>query len=535
MDLDARIERPQHQTLIIALEIGSPLGTPQQTPCATCCFLQCGRCLGLLWLEQTMAILEGHGLFWWANDPIPAQQIAPDSCVTGLLKIDRDGNISLELHGYLPSERGPFAIMQQREFPENQYIRGLMKGSGQHILLVELIRNGGQMKSNGISYERYIASTCLVSESGPVEAKLIFKRLIVPLSGYEEWLRLDAIKVTRTRRTVSAKYKRPKKAAYRLAHGSLTIDFELRDQASGDVFGTVSMKETASASLQFAEPIDLQAIKTQYRLFEDLLILLTSSDYGLDWPSVGATAKSKYSLYFRKFGSRSAGNAPKYFECVTNFAQLRDSFGAIWEAWRSKREALGPGLYLYLGTRRGIPLYVEHRFVNLVWGIEAFHRRKYPLSPTAPLKQKVNRILDQISRTQDKRWLSNKLENADEPSLGERIFEAISAVPLGFNAKRLRSFSDACAKLRNDISHFGGQRDGGSYNKFMIELNDSSDALATLYQMLLLHEIGINETILKWWVFEGFQSYPIKVQLVKVGLLDRSAVDPKSPDAKSPS
>jgi hypothetical protein len=64
---------------------------------------------------------------------------------------------------------------------------GLLKGSGQHILLVELIRNGGQMKTNGISYERYIAYTCLVCESEPVAAELTFKHLIVPLSGYEEW------------------------------------------------------------------------------------------------------------------------------------------------------------------------------------------------------------------------------------------------------------------------------------------------------------------------------------------------------------
>jgi ApeA-like protein/HEPN superfamily Apea-like protein len=485
-----------------------------------------------VWLKKTMTILEGRGLFWWADDPIPAQQIAPNSSASGLLKIDNDGSSSLELDSYLPSEHGPMSAIVQRELPADKCIRGLLKGSGQHILLIGLIRNGGQMRSNGTSYERYIAFNCLVSESGPVAAKLIFKYLIVPLSGYEEWLRLGAIKVVRTRRTVSAKYKWPKKASYHFADGSLTINFELDGQSSGAIFGTeVSMKETASASLRFTKPRDLEGIKTQYQLFEDLLILLTSTDYALDWPSVSLTKKSRCRLYFRKLGDRTVGTAPRYFECVTNFAQLRDSFGLIWEAWRSKREELGPGLYLYLGTRRGIRLYVEHRFVNLVWGIEAFHRRKYTVSPTAPLKKKVDRILEQISEKKDKKWLAKKLENAHEPSLGERIFETISAVPLGLDATRLRTFSDACAKLRNDISHFGGQRhNGGSYDDFGIELNDRNEALATLYQMLLLHEIGINKDILKWWVFEGFRSYPIKVHLAKVGLLDKSAVDLKPPE-----
>jgi hypothetical protein len=69
----------------------------------------------------------------------------------------------------------------------------------------------------------------------------------------------------------------------------------------------------------------------------------------------------------------------------------------------------------------------------------------------------------------------------------------------------------------------------------MIGLNVKSEVLATLYQMLLLHEIGIDGKILKWWVFEGFRSYPIKFHFVKAGLLDSSAIEPKHPDAKPPS
>jgi ApeA N-terminal domain 1 len=486
-------------------------------------------------LGSTMTILEGRGLFWWADDPIPAQQIAPNACVSGLLKVDNDGGSSLELDSYLPSEHGPMSVIVHRELPEDKCIRGLLKGSGQHILLVGLTRNGGQMTTNGISYERYTASNCLVSESRPVVAEPMFKQLIVPLCGYEEWLRLGAIKVVRTRQMVSAKYKRPKKAEYRLVDGSLTIEFYLDRDSSADPLGTkVSMKETAGASFRFTKPLDLDGIKIQYQLFEDLLLLLTGTDYFLDWPWTALSQENRYRIYFRRLGDRTMRIAPKYYECVTNFVQLRDSFGSIWEAWRSKHEELGPGLYLYLGTRRGIRLYVEHRFVNLVWGIEAFHRRKYFDSPTSPLKKKVNRILEQIKEGQDKRWLSKKLESAHEPSLGERILETVGAVPLGFDATRLRTFSDACAKLRNDISHFGGQRHADrSYNEFLIELIDKSEALAILYHMLLLHEIGVNEQILKGWVFQGFRSYKIKVHLVKAGLLDKSAVDPKPSDSKS--
>ena len=68
---------------------------------------------------------------------------------------------------------------------------------------------------------------------------------------------------------------------------------------------------------------------------------------------------------------------------------------------------------------------------------------------------------------------------------------------------------------------------------FAIELNNHSEALTSLYQMLLLHEIGIDKKILHHWVFDGFQSYPIKVHLAQVGLIDKSIVEPKSSKSMS--
>jgi len=36
-----------------------------------------------------------------------------------------------------------------------------------------------------------------------------------------------------------------------------------------------------------------------------------------------------------------------------------------------KRRKHGPGFYLFLGALRSREMYVEHRFANLVWGIDA--------------------------------------------------------------------------------------------------------------------------------------------------------------------
>lgn len=478
-----------------------------------------------------MSALEARGLFWWADEVIPDGYFAPESCVSGFLKIDNEGRIALELDGYLPSEHGPMSALLQRPVAGGRKIRGLLKGSGEHVLLLGLVSDGGQMTTQGISFERYSASGCLVCETNPVPQSLRFRRLIIPLSGYEEWLGLGTIKVSRTSRMVSATYKRQKKNRYDLASGSLTIDFDLRSQLSGARGGSdLTMTETGTARFSFAQAQDIDQIKKQYLLFEDLLNLLTATDYALDWPFAVFGKNHRARFYFGKHFDRQLATPPRFSECVANFPALCKTFGAVWETWQAKREELGPGVYLYLGTRRRIPLYIENRFINLVSGIEGLHRRRPPPSTPTALQEKIKRILGEITDAGDKKWLARQLRFAHEPSLGDRIFETLSKLPLGLEHKRLRTFARACNQLRNDISHYGGLRpephSKGSvtYDEFLRRVSNASEALSILYQMLLLYEIGVSAERLKWWVSQGFYSFTIKTVFARVGLIDESEV-----------
>jgi ApeA N-terminal domain 1 len=478
-----------------------------------------------------MAILEERGLFWWADEAVPEKQFRPDSRVAGLLVIDDDGRPRLELDGCLPSKHGPVTLMMRRGQLINRDVQGLLKTLNKPVLLTGLIGNGGQVSTNAMSYERYLAGQCLVADGfATPPATRAFKEIIVPLAGFEEWLRLAEIKVTSSKRMVSVKYKRPRAAVYPTGDGKLSIHFNSAMDSSGAVFGmALSLKETASAVLRFRKPLALDDLIAQYQLLEDLLLVLTGSDHTLDWPWIAADKTAQYRLYFPKLGSKAASPPPKAHECVTNFVQLHERFGNIWSEWKKKREAFGPGFYLYLGTRRGVRLYIENRFVNLVFGLEAFHRRKYPSSDLARLDAKIERIVAQVSLARDKRWLTKVLEHArDQPPLGQRLYATLREVPLGLDQTRLKRFCELCGELRNDISHYGGQRHNDMpYNDFILALKSKSQALAALYQALLLYEVGIDAKIIKAWMFDGFGSFQIKHHFVKADLLDKSVLDPK--------
>src|ERR1700746_508390 len=107
-----------------------------------------------------------------------------------------------------------------------------------------------------------------------------------------------------------------------------------------------------------------------------------------------------------------------------HFPQIQQNFGDIYTTWKAKRETFGAGFYLYLATRRGMRLYPEHRFTNLIWGIEALHRKMHPeLREATSVTKKIRRIIDEVTKKSDKTWLQRQLRYAGEPNLEQRIFE----------------------------------------------------------------------------------------------------------------
>jgi hypothetical protein len=172
--------------------------------------------------------------------------------------------------------------------------------------------------------------------------------------------------------------------------------------------------------------------------------------------------------------------------------------------------------------------------VNLIWGLEAFHRKsKHPGESEAKVEAKVARILGQIENSNDKKWLAGRLKNAHEPTLEQRLFDVIKSVPIELDDVNIRAFAKRCADLRNDISHFGADRHGRNYHDFLHELQIKSQALSIVYHMLILHEIGLPGAILRHWIYESFRTYINKQYLAEAGLLDKRAVNPASTAAEA--
>jgi hypothetical protein len=190
---------------------------------------------------------------------------------------------------------------------------------------------------------------------------------------------------------------------------------------------------------------------------------------------------------------------------------------------------VGPGFYLYLGFRRSAPIYVENRFVTLITGLEALHRKIKNDAGERGVKEKVVRIIASVIDKKDKKWLTNRLKNAHEPNLEKRLFDLFTSVDLHIDKKRLILFASQCSMIRNDLSHFGEQRNGIEYQAFIRDVTNKNEALSIIYHMIILREIGIDENMIRDWIYN--RSFSAEAYLVEANLLDKRVPQQAKPSA----
>lgn len=470
--------------------------------------------------------LNERGWFWWGDVNVPRNQFAPEGFVVGTLTVSDAGRISIELDDVMPTEDGPFAAFSQGALPPERTIAGRLKSDNRYILATNLIRAGGRWSSSGISYDRYVAQTCLVSRKR-LPAIPRVRAVDFNLSGFEEWLGLDLFKITTTRRSVGLRYSVKPQARYRGTLGGLALTRGLTSESHGS-YGARGLDLREVNTLRFTPPrsVDVPDAVEAYAQMRDFLVLLTNSEYQADWPSFALTAgQHECKAYFQV--NRSTAEPPTFFSCIAPFQQIKDQLGELFFSWLARRSALGPGVFLYLATRRGMNIYVEQKFANLVSGLEALHRSLTGNSVSTAFERKMERILGDIQDERDKTWLRKRTRGFGAPSLEQRLIEVLRPVPAGIEAKRLKVFCATFAKLRNEFAH-GGHPDSGPNSAITLQaVADMNEVLSRLYHARILMEIGLPSPMIDHWLNNSVEAGATKSFMVRAGLKPASVLQPK--------
>lgn len=468
--------------------------------------------------EPTETIIEKRGIFWWNGEKTPKGRYSPPQGVPGVLTIREDGKARLNVTesllrrskalGMTPLDHNNLDGDAERF--KDICIAGTIDGQSRFVYLKKLVYRSFGRQVDDKASEEFESELCIVGNAARphTEGSLRFSKLSISLGGLEEWRRGDLLvagdeKVDGVNRSRDLTYT-DTPIKYDLKDGTISLRTDVHCTAiEGVPYREISFQQYDWLDYQLKRATTPDAMQERFTRIEELLAILTGTYYSLDWPLISLKNKGKaetYTLYFWR--NIEKARRPEMSNLWTVFPQVRDVFGVLYENWKKKRHQYGPGFYLYLGALRGQPMYIEHRFTNLIWGIESLHREMEPSPPESrKLQKKIKSILTKsgsILNSDERGWLKSQLRNRTEPPLEYRISSTFSALPWKITKSTLDDFAKRCRERRNEISHYGGPRDRkASYTVFLRELMELTEGLTPLYHAALLHEIGLEAKTLE--------------------------------------
>lgn len=462
-------------------------------------------------------ILSERGYFWDAKIELSETLFAPDEAVYGLLEVDEEGSIRLELDGLL---KGPGSIDFNSEKTNEQLdICGKLKSDASSVMLIGAYRNGQTYSTHNISHEKFVSLHCLASKCEVEMLKKQFKNLrsVKAYCGsYKSLFAVQNIKYKKTRRKITAAYKFDKARVIKGVTRTVIIDQDIKIPYGNErQLDHIELDCCPTIEVKFPSMISVQEASLEFTRIQDLLTILTGRRCDIGWPRVIDQKNDTFvTLYYLR--GRQLHEGLERHHCWTHICQIDSNIQDIISSWFERREILGAGIFLYLATRRGMDMYAEHRFMSLMWGLEAFHRALSPQADDAAVRNKIDRIIEAVA-PKDRRWLRKRLSGPVEPGLDTRIYKLFESLPIGISSIELSRFAQECRTIRNNISHFGSiQRSEGEsdYDR----LNKLSMAVSYLYHLRVLMEISVPKDHIRWIAIQSFSAGFIRRSLQAVGI-----------------
>ena len=463
--------------------------------------------------------IDERGHFWWADESIPEGHFAPENAVTGLIQVDANGATKLTLDNVLSRSPGrPTLDFGASPAGEQELAAvGLIKRGKEHVRLEQLSNIGlsfgvAQHTSEYLRARLCVRGHRLITDLPP---NRYCTGIRLSLAGFEEWLQFHNLKLEASNAEFAVRIPQLPEKKFELENATISVGVEVNSRSENPKTALL-LRQEGYLIYTPKSPMTLDEVRDTVRKLEDLLVLLTDCERTLGFPQVRINGADDWSQVSYETLQRREKEIDRS-DLWTTFQNLSPDFGKIATAWFAKSVEFGPGFHLYLGNRRGMQLYVEHRFANLGWGLEAFHRSKGEGTSNTALAKKIERILNAVDKT-DHRWLAGVLKHSGEPNLAQRILEVLALLPLGFDAAELEKFANHCAVQRNLISHYGGRLDGESYEKHLSTWILLSQALDPLYHARILQEIGFPEAEIHRIFWDISPANRIRDALVRSGL-----------------
>ena len=143
-------------------------------------------------------------------------------------------------------------------------------------------------------------------------------------------------------------------------------------------------------------------------------------------------------------------------DMLFGFGRIQNDAERIINNWIEAYEKITPAFNLYFLAKMGMQTYLEERFMALVQGLEAYHRRtsNQKQMDEAEFKELIDNLIDQCPQER-KEWLKGKLQYGNEVSLRHRLKSLIEPFEdVIEDWQKPKGLIDKIVNTRNYLTHY---------------------------------------------------------------------------------
>lgn len=438
------------------------------------------------------------GLFWLPENP--------DDQVSGTLSFSPEDGITLELIGFLGSNRNNAQLF------ETKIINGFST-TGKKLSLFKCYESNRSASYPGIETSIVQANYLFVGANFNNEDEICFNKVAVKLKNLDSWLGISGfdIKYNRTELSTNIYYKLPQPIEFKINSGFKAKFNFISSNPSRSIY---TKKATIEQSVQLVlEPLD----NIDYH-FKELLkkvhtfqMFITFSTYTASFPLEIIFYSPKYFIEFdsKKIPEEinlyyATSIKPKdkeiiHWDMLFSYRDIEQNYEEIINNWYTQHDKINSILGLFLDNFYNPGVFNENRFLNIAQALETYHRRfkKNNVLPKKQHKARLKNIIESVGE-EFKEWLKQKLSFSNEPTLKERIDELLNDNSNETIKKLIKDF-DSFSKLVKDSRNFYTHYDKSLEKKAARggDLYYLTERMKVLLTCCLLNVIGFDNNLIQ--------------------------------------
>ena len=329
---------------------------------------------------------------------------APDRKIPGTLSISEGGIIELEVAGLFNDEIE--ALLRDRLEPIER-IAGDIEKEGL-VTLDDCYYKTGTIRVIGGPSKSFIhVGRAFMGVEYNEGEPTVFNTLTFSVEGIDEWVGISGFEFVPQfeEHTATISYQLPTDVSLNLDNGmQLLITFEwtpprLPIITEARISQKTNFKLVSKDARELSDFISVVHKITTFLCFSiDQTVILdsmkaTSDDLYQDIGE-GKTRTMPINIYYpsRPYST----DEPKIWQhdMLFGFGKIQNDAEEKINKWIKAYEQIDPAFNLYFSAKRGEQQYLDEKFLTLIRGLEAYHKRKFDGRLNIPLKQRIKGIIE---------------------------------------------------------------------------------------------------------------------------------------------